>query len=167
MNRNLYYLLSFTSLLFITCSCTTPRYIYSPSAQNVPVLTKKGDSKLGGVYSTNFVGEEKRDGKVIDNRSRGYDLHAAVAITDNFAVQAGHFYRWAAALIAATSLRRSLVQSVGTALISPTPPASSPPPSPASRTLRAALSQAWAAGSGRNICSAGFRSQVAGCLPNG
>ena len=94
MNRNLFYLMCFTTLLFITFSCTTPRYVYSPSAQNVPVLTKKGDSKLGAVYSTNFVGEEKRDGKVIDNRSRGYDLHAAVAITDNFAVQAGHFYRW-------------------------------------------------------------------------
>lgn len=91
------YLLSaliFCYIIIIAVSCKTPRYIYSPSAQNVPVLTKKGDSKLGALYSTNAAGEETRDGKKIDNRSRGYDLHGAVAITDNFAIQASHFYRW-------------------------------------------------------------------------
>lgn len=86
--------------LFLICiivsvtSCNTPRYIYSPSAHNVPVLTKKGDSKIGGVYSTNAVGQEKKDGVEIDNRSRGYDLQGAVAITNNFAIQAAHAYRW-------------------------------------------------------------------------
>jgi hypothetical protein len=84
----------FISLTIITASCNTPRFIYSPSATNVPVLTKKGDSKLGAVYSTNAVGQEKKDGIEIDNRSRGYDLQGAVAITNNFAVQANHFYRW-------------------------------------------------------------------------
>ncbi|MBL0054891.1 MAG: hypothetical protein IPP31_01630 [Chitinophagaceae bacterium] len=81
-------------LTLLLVSCNTPRYVYSPAAQNVPVLTQKGDSKIGGYYSTNFVGEEKRNGETIDNRSRGYDLHGAVAITDHFAIQAGHFYRW-------------------------------------------------------------------------
>jgi hypothetical protein len=60
----------------------------------VPVLTKKGDSKLGAVYSTNLAGEEKLDGSLYDNRSRGVDVHGAVAITDHFAVQASYFYRW-------------------------------------------------------------------------
>jgi hypothetical protein len=84
----------FVVILCVLASCTTPRYVYSPSAHNVPVLTKKGDSKIGAVYSTNFTGEETRDDQKIDNRSRGYDLHGAVAITDHFAVQASHFYRW-------------------------------------------------------------------------
>lgn len=82
------------AIVFIAASCTTPRYVYSPAAHNVPVLTKKGDSKMGAVYSTNFTGEEKIDGNLIDNRSRGVDVHGAVAITDHFAVQAGYFYRW-------------------------------------------------------------------------
>lgn len=82
------------SVVFFAASCTTPRYIYSPSAQNVPVLTQKGDSKLGAVYSTNFTGQEERDGVETDNRSRGFDLHGAVAVSNNWAVQANHFYRW-------------------------------------------------------------------------
>ena len=82
------------SLIIIGASCNTPRYIYSPAAHNVPVLTKKGDSKMGAVYSTNAAGQEKKDGVEIDNRSRGYDLQGAVAITNNFAIQANHFYRW-------------------------------------------------------------------------
>ena len=86
--------LIFICLIVIAASCSTPRYIYSPSAHNVPVLTKKGDSKIGAVYSTNAVGEETKDGVKVDNRSRGYDVHGAVAITDNFAIQANHAYRW-------------------------------------------------------------------------
>jgi len=82
------------AIIISAASCTTPRYVYSPSAQNVPVLTQKGDAQAGGYYSTNFVGEEKIDGQLIDNRSRGADLQAAAAITDHFAVQAGYFYRW-------------------------------------------------------------------------
>lgn len=94
MKKNLITGLFFISILLIATSCTSPRYAYSPSAHNVPVLTKKGDSKLGGVYSTNFAGEEKRDGKVIDNRARGFDIHGAYAISDHFAVQASYFNRW-------------------------------------------------------------------------
>ena len=94
MKKNLLPCLIFISTIIISASCTTPRYIYSPSAHNVPLLTQKGDSKLGAVYSTNAVGQEKKDGVEIDNRSRGYDLQGTVAITNNFAIQASHFYRW-------------------------------------------------------------------------
>ncbi|MEO6255108.1 MAG: hypothetical protein ABIO79_17500 [Ferruginibacter sp.] len=83
----------FVSIIFMA-SCNTPRYIYSPSAHNVPVLTKKGDSKIGAVYSTNAVEQETKDGVEIDNRTRGFDLQGAVAVTNNFAIQASHFYRW-------------------------------------------------------------------------
>jgi len=88
--QNLFYGL----LLLTAVSCSTPRYVYSPSAQNVPVLAKKGDSKIGAVYSTNLTGEQKLNGDVVDNRSRGVDVHGAIAITDHFAVQASYFYRW-------------------------------------------------------------------------
>jgi hypothetical protein len=94
MKRNLLPGLILICMILIAASCTTPRYIYSPSADNVPVLTQKGDSKLGAVYSTNAVGQEKKSGAEIDNRSRGFDLQGAVAITNNFAIQASHFYRW-------------------------------------------------------------------------
>lgn len=94
MKRNLLPCLIFICIIFFAGSCNTPRYIYSPSAHNVPVLTQKGDSKIGAVYSTNLTGQEERDGAKIDNRSRGFDLHGAVAISDNWAIQANHFYRW-------------------------------------------------------------------------
>ena len=94
MKKNLLSALIFISIIVMVVSCNTPRYIYSPAAHNVPVLTQKGDSKIGAVYSTNAVGQEKKDGVKIDNRSRGYDLQGAVAITNSFAIQANHFYRW-------------------------------------------------------------------------
>lgn len=94
MKRNLLPTLVFICTTIIATSCNTPRHIYSPVAHNVPVLTKKGDSKLGAAYSTNAVGQETKNGVEIDNRSRGYDLQGAVAITNNFAIQAAHAYRW-------------------------------------------------------------------------
>ncbi len=92
MKRQLIFLL--TPVVIIIASCNTPRYVYSPSAHNVPVLTKKGDSKLGAFYSTNFSGEREIDGQWIDERTRGVDVHGAVAISDHFAIQANYFYRW-------------------------------------------------------------------------
>ena len=94
MKTNLLPVFIFICITIIAASCNTPRYIYSPSAHNVPVLTKKGDTKLGAVYSTNAVGQETKDGVEIDNRSRGYDLQGAVVITNNFAIQAANAHRW-------------------------------------------------------------------------
>jgi hypothetical protein len=94
MKKNLLPCFVFICIIIIATSCNTPRYIYSPSAHNVPVLTKKGDSKIGAVYSTNFAGEIIRNENTIDNRTRGIDLQGAVAISDNWAIQASHFYRW-------------------------------------------------------------------------
>lgn len=81
-------------LLVFAVSCNTPRFVYSPPAHNAPVLTKKGDSKVGALYSTSYVGRQTEDGEEVYNKSRGYDVHGAVAVTDHFAIQAGHFYRW-------------------------------------------------------------------------
>jgi hypothetical protein len=94
MNKYIFHALVIISMIILLVSCDTPRHAYSPAAHNVPVLTKKGDSKLGAVYSTNAVGAETIDDEKIDNRSRGFDLQGAVAVADNFAIQASHFYRW-------------------------------------------------------------------------
>lgn len=94
MRTNPLLYLIFILVILVAASCNIPRYAYSPAAHNVPVLTKKGDSKLGAFYSTNDAGQQTIDNVKIDNRSRGFDLQGAVAITDHFAIQAGHFYRW-------------------------------------------------------------------------
>jgi hypothetical protein len=94
MKKYVFPVLLIISLVILLLSCNTPRHAYSPAAHNVPVLTKKGDSKLGAVYSTNAVGPETIADVKIDTRRRGFDLQGAVAVTDNFAIQASHFYRW-------------------------------------------------------------------------
>ena len=88
--RNLFFLLASPVLLI---SCYTPRYMYSPAAQNVPVLVKKGDSKLAAYFSSNFSQKSFVDNRVNESRNRGFDLQGAYAITDNFAIQANYFNR--------------------------------------------------------------------------
>lgn len=81
--------------LFVICliqfSCKAPRYVYSPSAQNVPVFTQKGDSKLSALYSTNWANRTVVLGEY--PYSRGVDVQAAYAITNHWAVQANYFDR--------------------------------------------------------------------------
>ncbi|MBL0356155.1 MAG: hypothetical protein IPP72_04390 [Chitinophagaceae bacterium] len=76
------------------CSCYSPRYVYSPVAHNVPIITEKGDSKLAFHYSAN-LGESKKIttiGKL--NRGNGLDIQGAYAVTNHFAVQASYARRW-------------------------------------------------------------------------
>lgn len=87
--------LYFLGLIVLLTACNTPRYMYSPAAQNVPVLVKAGDSKLGANYSSDLSGNPftTTSGEVDHNKSEGYDLQGAVAITDHFAIQAQYFKR--------------------------------------------------------------------------
>ena len=86
--------LAFLLYIIIFAACQTPRYAYSPSAHNVPVITQKGDGKIGALYSTNIPAEESYNGERIYNRSNGIDIQAAYALSDNWAIQASHFQRW-------------------------------------------------------------------------
>src|SRR6187200_3205193 len=87
-------IISLTPVLIIFfASCYTPRYMYSPSAHNVPVLVQKGDSKLSAMISTNLSENSGNHGQVNESKSRGFDLQGAYAITDNFAVQASYLNR--------------------------------------------------------------------------
>ncbi len=89
--------ISFLILLaaIIFTSCDTPRYAYSPTAHNVPLLTKKGDSKVAAAYSTNGVTSETNntDNQYTKNTSQGFDVQGAVALSDNIAIQGSYFYR--------------------------------------------------------------------------
>ena len=82
------YFLFFTSFCFFMVSCYTPRYVYSPSAMNAPALEKKGDSKLSAAYSSNLSGHN-----IGSNKSRGYDLQGAYAISNHLAIQGDFYHR--------------------------------------------------------------------------
>lgn len=87
-----FHILPYLFLIVLLSSCYSPRYVYSPTAHNVPVLTKKGDSKLGALYSNNFPGTDKQPA---GNKARSYglDVHSAYAVTDQFALQLNYFVR--------------------------------------------------------------------------
>ena len=79
-------------IVSLVTACNTPRYVYSPPAQNVPLLTEKNDSKLGILYSSNAGGDEE-----IFNyskaKSNGLDVHAAYAVSNHLALQFNYFHR--------------------------------------------------------------------------
>lgn len=91
--KSAFFLILIFYFLISLSSCYTPRYVYSPPAQNVPLLTEKGDSKLGIVYSTNLTGTKPIDNQKFKGYSNGIDIHSAYAINNKFAVQANFFSR--------------------------------------------------------------------------
>lgn len=91
--KNIFYIFNFTFLVFCLSSCYTPRYVYSPSAHNVPVFIKKGDSKLAFNYSVNFADNTVKENASAKGKARGYDLQAAYAFTNHWAGQFNYFHR--------------------------------------------------------------------------
>lgn len=76
-------------VILVVSSCYTPRYTYSPPATNVPVLDKKGDSKIGGYYSaTGFRKGEK------SAYNYGFDIQGAYAFGDHWALLAAQSDRY-------------------------------------------------------------------------
>jgi hypothetical protein len=90
-------LMAYCLLLIANCqlltSCYTPRYVYSPTAHNVPVFAKKGDSKLAANYSFNLSDNTIKDSVPVKAKARGYDLQAAYAFTNHWAMQVNYFQR--------------------------------------------------------------------------
>lgn len=81
------------ALCLLFSACYSPRYVYSPVAVNVPVLAKKGDSKIAGYYSFN-PGEKSKvttAGKL--NSGNGLDIQAAYAVASHWAVQGAYTVR--------------------------------------------------------------------------
>jgi hypothetical protein len=85
--------LLYVGSLIIASSCYTPRYVYSPSAHNVPQFERKGDSKVAGYYSSIIGNRNSAGSRVNVNRSSGLDLQGAYAITDHWAVQSSYYLR--------------------------------------------------------------------------
>ncbi|RYD72362.1 MAG: hypothetical protein EOP53_22060 [Sphingobacteriales bacterium] len=84
--------LTAAAFMLLQSSCNTPRYVYSPAAHNVPMLTQKGDSKLGVLYSSNSGGDDD----IINfgpSRSDGIDVQAAYAVSNHWAMMFNYFYR--------------------------------------------------------------------------
>ncbi len=88
--RSLTYLFIFLAISFY--SCQTPRYVNAPAAVNAPLVAKAGDNKLAMYYSSNS-GNSNENTSNRFNKSRGYDIQGAYAITNHWAVQASYFYR--------------------------------------------------------------------------
>lgn len=76
----------FIVAIIILSSCTTNRYIYAPSAPNIPYFNQKGDSKAAAFYSGS--GTES-----FNRRSDGFDLQGAYALSDHWALTTSWFYR--------------------------------------------------------------------------
>jgi hypothetical protein len=96
--KTIFLILSAGILLFT--SCDTPRYAYSQTAHNVPILKKQGDSKIAAYYSNNgsstqnsTTGTGSSSNQYSKNTAQGADLQAAVAVTKSLAIQGSYFYR--------------------------------------------------------------------------
>ena len=70
-------------------ACYSPRYVYSPPTQNIPLLNKKNDLELSAFYAGSLNAFKEKD-----NYNRGFDLQTAWAISNHFAVMLNESARW-------------------------------------------------------------------------
>src|SRR6185312_13632358 len=70
-------------------SCYAPRYVYSPSTQNIPLLHKKNDLEFSGFYG-GAVNAFKEKGNSIN----GFDLHGSWAVSNHFAIMLNESFGW-------------------------------------------------------------------------
>lgn len=70
-------------------SCYSPRYVYSPSTQNIPLLHTKNDLEFSGFYSGSINAFKEKG-----NNVNGFDIHAARAFSNHFAAMLNESFRW-------------------------------------------------------------------------
>ena len=70
-------------------SCYAPRYVYSPSTQNIPLLNKKNDLEFSAFYAGSF-----NDFKGKGNYNRGFDVQTGWAVSNHLAVMVNESARW-------------------------------------------------------------------------
>ncbi len=85
--------MKYIAIIFFVCisiaSCYTPRYVYSPPAQNIPGLALKNDVELSANYGTSINLFSIRG-----NYNRGFDLQGAWAFSNHFALMVNETFRW-------------------------------------------------------------------------
>jgi hypothetical protein len=74
----------------LVCSCTQPRYVYNPPVRNLHYFQKAGQSKLAAHWAT---GPSRNDGGTSDAYNHGFDLQAAYAVSDHWALMASYYNR--------------------------------------------------------------------------
>lgn len=78
----------------VISGCYSPRYVYSPSTPNVPILKQKGDLYGAALYSKNVEGDKFNDTiNIVRQQTGGLDLHGAVAVSKKWAIQSSYCYR--------------------------------------------------------------------------
>ncbi|MGH2564928.1 MAG: hypothetical protein ACRDE5_10460, partial [Ginsengibacter sp.] len=87
--KNLQFIILLVSAFFCLDSCYSPRYVYSPSVQNVPSLHRKNDLEFSGFYAGSFYAFKEKG-----NYNRGFNIHTAWAITNHLAVMFNQSYQW-------------------------------------------------------------------------
>lgn len=78
-------------MLLVLCSCSSPRFVYAPSPPNNPYFVSKGESKLAACISGGPANGSSNSG--LRAKNNGYDLQAAYAIADHWAITASYFKR--------------------------------------------------------------------------
>jgi len=70
-------------------SCYSPRYVYSPSTQNIPSLHKKNDLEFSGFYSGSINAFKEKGNSV-----NGLDIHTSWAFGNHFGAMLNESFRW-------------------------------------------------------------------------
>lgn len=73
-------------------SCYSPRYVYSPVTQNIPLLSQKKDFVSGACFAITSGGKQSLLKE--NNTSLGSDLHTSYAFTNHFAIMLNQYNRW-------------------------------------------------------------------------
>lgn len=74
-------------------SCYSPRYVYSPSTQNIPVLLKKHDVNVEGYFASGG-GSSKNGYRGSADYNLGIDIHSAYAVSNHMAIMLNQYNRW-------------------------------------------------------------------------
>ena len=77
------------SISFCMYSCYSPRYVYSPSTQNIPLLHKKNDLEFSAFYAGSINAFKEKG-----NSNQGLDVQAAWALGYHFAAMFNESFRW-------------------------------------------------------------------------
>ena len=79
----------FVVICAMLCSCYSPRYVYSPSTQNIPLLNKKNDLEFSAFYAGSLNAFKGKG-----NYNRGFDIQSAWAVSNHFALMVNESARW-------------------------------------------------------------------------